>query len=60
MAQFADLLDEALEAWAYTRAGVIEEVENLSDENMWSALEVAIRYFMTTGLELAIRNAARF
>jgi hypothetical protein len=39
---------------------VLQKFENLSDENMWSALEVAIRYFMTTGLELAIRNAARF
>ena len=24
------LLDEALEAWEYTRTGVIEEIENLS------------------------------
>ncbi|HKD19496.1 MAG TPA: DinB family protein [Thermoanaerobaculia bacterium] len=34
MAKFATLLEEALEAWAYTRAGVIEEVENLSDEDL--------------------------
>jgi uncharacterized damage-inducible protein DinB len=28
------LLDEALEAWQYTRAGVIDEVENLSDADL--------------------------
>ena len=28
------LLAEALEAWQYTRAGVIEEVENLSDADL--------------------------
>ena len=29
MASFTDLLDEALEAWSYTRAGVIDELRNL-------------------------------
>jgi uncharacterized damage-inducible protein DinB len=28
------LLEEALEAWQYTRAGVIEEVENLSEADL--------------------------
>ena len=28
------LLDEALEAWAYTRGGVIDEVENLSQTDL--------------------------
>src|SRR5580704_460858 len=28
------LLDEALEAWQYTRAGVTDEVENLSDADL--------------------------
>jgi uncharacterized damage-inducible protein DinB len=28
------LLDEALEAWAYTRAGVIDEIENLSSADL--------------------------
>ena len=28
------LLDEALEAWQYTRTGVIEEVKNLSDADL--------------------------
>ena len=28
------LLDEALEAWAYTRAGVIDEIENLSSPDL--------------------------
>jgi len=49
MAKFADLLDEALEAWAYTRAGVIEEVENLSDED----LAYAPRPESRTAVELA-------
>lgn len=34
MATFANLLEEALEAWSGTRAGVIEEVENLSDKDL--------------------------
>jgi uncharacterized damage-inducible protein DinB len=34
MSTFACLLDEALEAWSYTRAGVIEELENLSEEDL--------------------------
>jgi len=49
MAKFTDLLDEALEAWSYTRAGVIEEVENLSDED----LAYAPRPESRTGAELA-------
>src|SRR5580700_4367252 len=28
------LLEEALEAWQYTRAGLIEEVENLSEADL--------------------------
>ena len=28
------LLEEALEAWQYTRSGVIEEIENLSDADL--------------------------
>jgi uncharacterized damage-inducible protein DinB len=28
------LLEEALEAWEYTRAGVIDEIENLSDADL--------------------------
>ena len=28
------LLEEALEAWAYTRAGVIDEIKNLSEANL--------------------------
>ena len=28
------LLDEVLEAWQYTRAGVVEEIENLSDSDL--------------------------
>ena len=31
---FESLLDEALEAWQFTRAGVIEEVENLSEAEL--------------------------
>ncbi|HVZ21785.1 MAG TPA: DinB family protein [Vicinamibacterales bacterium] len=31
---FASLLDEALEAWAYTRAGVIAELKNLPDVSL--------------------------
>jgi len=31
---FNSLLDEALEAWAYTRAGVIAEIKNLSDREL--------------------------
>jgi uncharacterized damage-inducible protein DinB len=34
MAKFADLLEEALEAWGATRAGVIEEIENLSEKDL--------------------------
>ena len=28
------LLDEVLEAWQYTRAGVVDEIENLSDSDL--------------------------
>src|SRR5262245_40703702 len=47
---FNNLLDEALEAWQYTRAGVIAEIENLADADLRfkpsaesrSAAEIAI------------------
>ena len=32
MARARDLLDETLEAWAYTRSGVIDELENIPDD----------------------------
>ena len=31
---FQSLLDEALEAWAYTRSGVISEIQNLSEADL--------------------------
>jgi len=31
---FQSLLDEALEAWAYTRSGFISEIQNLSDADL--------------------------
>jgi uncharacterized damage-inducible protein DinB len=31
---FTSLLDEALEAWAYTRSGFISEIQNLSESEM--------------------------
>jgi uncharacterized damage-inducible protein DinB len=31
---FQSLLDEALEAWAYTRSGFISEIQNLSEADM--------------------------
>ena len=31
---FHSLLDETLEAWAYTRSGVIQEIQNLSEADM--------------------------
>jgi uncharacterized damage-inducible protein DinB len=31
---FHSLLDEALEAWAYTRSSVISEIQNLSEKDM--------------------------
>src|SRR5215831_4236128 len=34
MAKLTDLLEEALEAWSYTRSGVVEEVENLSEKDL--------------------------
>jgi len=34
MAAFTDLLDEALEAWSYTRAGVVDELRNLSPREL--------------------------
>ena len=49
MATFADLLEEALEAWAYTRTGVVEEVDNLSEKD----LAVRPRAEARTAAELA-------
>ena len=34
MTSLTSLLDEALEAWAYTRAGLIDEIRNLSDADL--------------------------
>lgn len=34
MMPLTSLLDEALEAWAYTRAGLIDEVKNLADADL--------------------------
>ena len=31
---FTSLLDELLEAWAYTRQGVVGEIENLSEADL--------------------------
>ena len=36
MATRTTLLDEALEAWKYTRDGVIDEVRNLPDKDLSS------------------------
>ena len=47
--KFTNLLEEALEAWGYTRAGVVEEIENLSEKD----LAVAPRPESRTGAELA-------
>ena len=34
MASLTSLLDEALEAWAYTRGGLVDEIKNLADADM--------------------------
>lgn len=34
MPSYTTLLDEALEAWRYTRRGVIEEIENIPEEQL--------------------------
>src|SRR3982751_4340796 len=47
---FMSLLDEALEAWQYTRAGIISEIRNLPDSSLGfrptassrSAAEIAV------------------
>jgi uncharacterized damage-inducible protein DinB len=31
---FEDLLDEALEAWSYTRSGVVDELQNLPEKEL--------------------------
>src|SRR5262252_6953928 len=57
---FASLLDEALEAWQYTRAGVISEIRNLPDvslsfrpaTNSRTAAEIAI-HIVESGLMMA-------
>jgi len=57
---FQSLLDEALEAWAYTRSGVISEIQNLSDADLKmkphsdsrSATEIAI-HIVESGLMMS-------
>jgi len=57
---FTSLLDEALEAWQYTRAGVISEIRNLPDvslnyrpaTNSRTAAEIAI-HIAESGLMMA-------
>ena len=57
---FATLLDELLEAWEYTRAGVISELKNLPDASLTfrpspesrSAAEIAI-HIAESGLMMA-------
>ncbi|HTY40483.1 MAG TPA: DinB family protein [Thermoanaerobaculia bacterium] len=34
MQDFRDLLEEALEAWAYTRSGVVDELQNLPEKDL--------------------------
>jgi uncharacterized damage-inducible protein DinB len=54
------LLEEALEAWAYTRAGLVDEIRNLSDADLAfrphaksrSAAEIAI-HLAESGLMMA-------
>lgn len=48
---FQSLLDETLEAWAYTRSGFISEIQNLSDAEMKKKPHSESR----TPTELAIR-----
>jgi uncharacterized damage-inducible protein DinB len=60
MATRTTLLDEALEAWRYTRDGVIDEVRNLPDKDLFfrpaeggrSALEL-IQHIIESGLMMA-------
>jgi uncharacterized damage-inducible protein DinB len=47
------LLDEALEAWQYTRAGVIEEVENLSEADLKFRPHAESRTVAELGVHLA-------
>ncbi len=57
---FTSLLDEALEAWEYTRAGVIDEIGNLSEADLAfrphaksrTAAEIAI-HIVESGLLMA-------
>jgi len=57
---FQSLLDEALEAWAYTRSGVISEIQNLSEADLKmkphsdsrSATEIAI-HIVESGLMMS-------
>ena len=57
---FQSLLDEALEAWAYTRSGVISEIQNLSEADLKmkphsdsrSASEIAI-HIVESGLMMS-------
>src|SRR5262245_29909830 len=57
---FTSLLDEALEAWQYTRAGVISELKNLPDVSLTfrptpttrTAAEIAI-HIVESGLMMA-------
>ena len=34
MTAFKDLLEEALEAWSYTRSGVLDELQNLPEKDL--------------------------
>ena len=57
---FATLLDEMLEAWQYTRAGVISEIKNLRDASLTfrpspesrSAADIAV-HIVESGLMMA-------
>jgi uncharacterized damage-inducible protein DinB len=60
MMPLQSLLDEALEAWAYTRSGVIREIQNLSESDLQfkphpesrTPLEIAI-HIVKSGLMMA-------
>jgi uncharacterized damage-inducible protein DinB len=60
MMPLQSLLDEALEAWAYTRSGVIREIQNLSEADLQfkphpesrTPLEIAI-HIVESGLMMA-------
>jgi uncharacterized damage-inducible protein DinB len=60
MTTFTNLLEEALEAWAYTRGGVIEELKNIPDKDMGfkpaegarSVLEIA-QHIIESGMMMA-------